>query len=44
MSCVAEKKAKLDRYNELAMNYSDESADEMAKLGSLEPEGDETHS
>ena len=29
---VAVKKAKLDRYNELAMNYSDETADEMAKL------------
>ncbi len=29
---VAEKKAILDRYNELAMNYSDETADEMAKL------------
>jgi ATP-binding cassette ChvD family protein len=29
---VAEKKAKLDRYNELAMNYSDETADEMAQL------------
>ncbi|MDF1620912.1 energy-dependent translational throttle protein EttA [Pseudothioclava nitratireducens] len=29
---VAEKKAKLDRYNELAMNYSDETAEEMAKL------------
>ena len=29
---VAEKKAVLDRYNELAMNYSDETADEMAKL------------
>ena len=29
---VAEKKAKLDRYNELAMNYSVETADEMAKL------------
>ncbi len=29
---VAEKKATLDRYNELAMNYSDETADEMAKL------------
>lgn len=29
---VAEKKAKLDRYNELAMNYSDETADEMAAL------------
>ena len=29
---VAEKKAILDRYNDLAMNYSDETADEMAKL------------
>ena len=29
---VAEKKAILDRYNELAMNYSDETAEEMAKL------------
>jgi ATP-binding cassette ChvD family protein len=29
---VAEKKAKLDRYNDLAMNYSDETADEMAAL------------
>ncbi|MEM0949851.1 MAG: energy-dependent translational throttle protein EttA [Pseudomonadota bacterium] len=29
---VAEKKAKLDRFNELAMNYSDETADEMAHL------------
>ena len=29
---VAEKQAKLDRYNELAMNYSDETAEEMAKL------------
>ncbi|WP_439123299.1 energy-dependent translational throttle protein EttA [Marivita sp.] len=29
---VAEKKAKLDRFNELAMNYSDETADEMANL------------
>ncbi|AVO45618.1 energy-dependent translational throttle protein EttA [Phreatobacter cathodiphilus] len=29
---VAKKKAILDRYNELAMNYSDETADEMAKL------------
>jgi ATP-binding cassette ChvD family protein len=29
---VAEKQAKLDRYNELAMNYSDETADEMARL------------
>ncbi len=32
MEGVAEKQAKLDRYNELAMNYSDETADEMAKL------------
>ncbi|HEX7532677.1 MAG TPA: energy-dependent translational throttle protein EttA, partial [Methyloceanibacter sp.] len=32
MKGVAEKKAKLDRYNELAVNYSDESADEMAGL------------
>ena len=31
MEGVAEKKAKLDRYNELAMNYSDETADEMAQ-------------
>ncbi|MEM9910562.1 MAG: energy-dependent translational throttle protein EttA [Pseudomonadota bacterium] len=29
---VAGKKAKLDRFNELAMNYSDETADEMANL------------
>ena len=29
---VAEKKAILDKYNELAMNYSDETAEEMAKL------------
>ncbi|WRQ45538.1 energy-dependent translational throttle protein EttA [Rhodobacterales bacterium FZCC0083] len=29
---VAEKKAILERYNELAMNYSDETADEMANL------------
>ncbi|TQM92692.1 energy-dependent translational throttle protein EttA [Roseinatronobacter monicus] len=29
---VAEKQAKLDRYNELAMNYSDETADEMSAL------------
>ncbi|GAA3867498.1 energy-dependent translational throttle protein EttA [Celeribacter arenosi] len=29
---VADKKAILDRYNDLAMNYSDETADEMAKL------------
>jgi ATP-binding cassette ChvD family protein len=32
MEGVASKKAILDRYNELAMNYSDETADEMAKL------------
>ncbi len=29
---VAEKQAILKRYNELAMNYSDETADEMATL------------
>jgi len=29
---VAKKKAVLDRYNDLAMNYSDETADEMAQL------------
>ncbi len=29
---VAAKQAKLDRYNELAMNYSDETAEEMARL------------
>ncbi len=32
MEGVAAKKAILDRYNELAVNYSDETADEMAKL------------
>ncbi len=32
MEGAAEKKALIDRYNELAMNYSDETADEMAKL------------
>ncbi len=32
MDGVAEKKALLDRYNEIAANYSDETADEMAKL------------
>src|SRR6204780_3653337 len=32
MDGVAAQKAILDRYNELAMNYSDESADEMTKL------------
>jgi ATP-binding cassette ChvD family protein len=32
MEGVAEKKALLDRYNELAANYSDEVADEMARL------------
>ncbi|TJZ93348.1 energy-dependent translational throttle protein EttA [Paracoccus gahaiensis] len=29
---VAKKQAKLDRYNELAMNYSDETAEEMSAL------------
>ena len=29
---VAEKKAMLDRFNEIASNYTDETADEMAKL------------
>jgi ATP-binding cassette ChvD family protein len=32
MDGVAPQKAILDRYNELAMNYSDETADEMTKL------------
>src|ERR671938_1778466 len=32
MEGVAEAQALLDRYNELAMNYSDATADEMAKL------------
>ncbi|WP_134724447.1 energy-dependent translational throttle protein EttA [Paracoccus luteus] len=32
MEGVRAKQAKLDRYNELAMNYSDETADEMAAL------------
>ena len=32
MEAVAEKKALLDRYNEIASNYSDETADEMAAL------------
>ncbi|MGA7488024.1 MAG: energy-dependent translational throttle protein EttA [Xanthobacteraceae bacterium] len=32
MEGVAARKAILDRYNELAMNYSDETADEMTKL------------
>jgi ATP-binding cassette ChvD family protein len=32
MEGVAPQKAVLDRYNELAMNYSDETADEMMKL------------
>ncbi|GLS19434.1 energy-dependent translational throttle protein EttA [Labrys miyagiensis] len=32
MDGVAAKKAILDRYNELAMNYSDETADEMSHL------------
>ncbi|MCH8239190.1 MAG: energy-dependent translational throttle protein EttA [Proteobacteria bacterium] len=32
MEGVAEKQAMLERYNELAMNYSDDAADEMARL------------
>lgn len=32
MEGAKEKKALIDRYNEVAMNYSDETADEMAKL------------
>ncbi len=32
MEGVGEKKAMLERYNELAMNYSDETAEEMAEL------------
>ncbi|HKD21914.1 MAG TPA: energy-dependent translational throttle protein EttA [Rhizomicrobium sp.] len=32
MAGVASKKALIDRYNEIAANYSDETADEMAKL------------
>ena len=32
MQGVAEKKSILDRYNDLAMNYSDETADEMTRL------------
>ncbi len=32
MEAVSEKKALLDRYNEIAANYSDETADEMAAL------------
>ena len=32
MLAVADKKAILDKYNELAMNYSEETADEMAQL------------
>jgi len=32
MTGVAEKKAVIDRYNELMMNYSDETADEATKL------------
>ncbi len=35
MEGVAAKKAILDRYNELMMNYSDETADESAKLQDL---------
>eukprot|EP00435_Cladocopium_sp_Y103_P078836 s1_g2575.t1 len=32
MNGVAEKREMLDKYNELAMNYSDETAEEMARL------------
>ncbi len=32
MLAVADKKAVLDKYNDLAMNYSEETADEMARL------------
>jgi ATP-binding cassette ChvD family protein len=32
MQAVSEKKALVDRYNEIAANYSDETADEMAEL------------
>ncbi len=32
MRAVADKKALLDRYNEIAANYTDETADEMAQL------------
>ena len=32
MEGVADKKAKVDRYNEIASNYTDETADEMAQL------------
>src|SRR6202023_692344 len=32
MQGVADKRALIDRYNEIAANYSDETADEMAKL------------
>ena len=32
MEGVAEKKAILDRYNEIASNYTDETADEMTAL------------
>src|SRR5712691_13544265 len=32
MEAVADKKALVDRYNEIAANYSDETAEEMAKL------------
>jgi ATP-binding cassette ChvD family protein len=35
MEGVAAKRALLDRYNEIASNYSDETADEMAKLQDL---------
>ena len=32
MQAVAEKKALVDRYNEIASNYTDETAEEMAEL------------
>src|SRR6266850_1433022 len=38
MEGVAKQKAILDRYNELAMNYSDETADEMTKLQHDQPD------
>ena len=36
---VAEKKAVLDRYNELAMNYSDETAEEMGEASGSDRRG-----
>src|SRR6266576_3982596 len=40
MEAVAEKKALLDRYNEIAANYSDKTADEMDALRWPNPEAD----